>query len=208
MSDNEERRLARRQKRGLRRTEEILHAAGEIFVAQGYDRATTQMIAQRADVSAGSLYQFFPNKEMIAQALAAQCVAHLVELYDTLILAPEVMALPFPGFLDRFIDVLITFNQQNPGYFALLQGSTTSPQLALVLQELRQEVAARMVRVIQILAPVGTPEQWDRLALVAYRIFLALLPLILQAEDTQKDQWIQELKTLLFRYFEPMQVWR
>ena len=98
MNENEARRHARRQTRGLRTAESILQAAGEIFVEYGYDRATTDLIAQRANVSAGSLYQFFPNKEAIAQAFASQAVEQLQQVYDQTILMPEVMELPF----DRF----------------------------------------------------------------------------------------------------------
>lgn len=205
MGENQERRRARRQKRGLLRVEEILHAAGALFAEVGYDNTTTNQIVARAGISPGSLYQFFPHKEAIAQAFAAQAVERLQHLYDDAILVPEVMTLPLPRFIDHFIDALITFNRNNPGYLALLQGSTISPPLARALQDQRQEVSVRMVRVIQALAPQCTPEQCEILAMVTYRIFLALLPLILQADDQQSSAFIHELKAILVRYFEPMQ---
>ncbi|GHO99333.1 TetR family transcriptional regulator [Reticulibacter mediterranei] len=203
MSINRERRQARRQTRGLRRVEDILHAAGEIFMEYGYDRATANMIAQRADVSAGSLYQFFPNKEAIAQAFAAQAVERLQHLYEYTILAPEVVALPFPRFLDTFIDNIIDFNCANPGYFALLHASTLSPELNQILQEQRHGITAALDRVIQILAPGSTPEQREVQTLVAYRVFLALLPLILRADELRRTAIIGEAKALMLRYFAP-----
>lgn len=202
MSDNQGRRRAKHQTRGLRRVEDILQAAGAIFVEYGYDCVTTHMIAQRADVSAGSLYQFFPNKEAIVQAFAARAVEQLQHLYDDAILVPEAMALPASDFLNHVIDILITFNRTNPGYFALLQESTISPHLACVLLNQRQEVSIRMVRVVEILAPHCTHEQCQVLAMVTYRVFLALLPFILQADDQQRSVFIRELKAILFRYFE------
>jgi AcrR family transcriptional regulator len=205
MNENEARRLARRQTRGRRRTESILQAAGEIFVEYGYDRATTELIAQRANVSAGSLYQFFPNKEAIAQAFATQAVEQLQQLYDETILVPEVMELPFDRFLNYSIDILLTFNRNHPGYFALLQGATISPQLAGALQDQRQGLLARMRRAIEVLAPHCSPKQGEVLTTVTYRVFLALLPLILQTEEPQRSVFIRELKAILFRYFEPMQ---
>jgi AcrR family transcriptional regulator len=59
MGENQERRQARRQKRGALRVEEILQAAGALFAEIGYDKVTTNMIAARAGVSRGSLYQSF-----------------------------------------------------------------------------------------------------------------------------------------------------
>jgi AcrR family transcriptional regulator len=205
MHVNRERRLARRQARGLRRVEDILHAAGEIFVEQGYDHTTTQMIAQRADVSAGSLYQFFPNKEAIAQAFAAQAVEQLQLLYDETILVPEIMALPLPRFLDYLIEALVTFNRDHPGYFVLLQGATISPQLAHLLHEQRHGITARLIRITHILAPSCSDEQCEVLAVMSQRIFLALLPLIVQADEQRSRTIIRELKKLMVRYIEPMQ---
>src|SRR6266511_1332655 len=49
----------------------ILDAAAGVFADAGYERATTNAIAAAAGISPGSLYQFFPNKEAIAEALAA-----------------------------------------------------------------------------------------------------------------------------------------
>src|SRR5437764_9433138 len=102
MGENQERRQARRQKRGVLRVEEILTAAGTLFAERGYDKVTTNMIAARAGISPGSLYQFFPNKEAITQAFAAEATKQLHQVYDT-ILSPEGITLPFRDFLDIFI---------------------------------------------------------------------------------------------------------
>ena len=204
MGENQERRHARRQKRGLLRVEEILHTAGELFTEIGYDNTTTNLIIARPGISAGSLYQFFPHKEAIAQAFAAQAVERLQRMYDDHILVPEVMTLPPSRFIDHFIGALVDFNRENTGYFALLQGSTISPQLASILQEQRQAVSERIIRVVQILAPACPPDRCEIIATISYRVFLALLPLILQADDQKRDIFVHELKALLLGYFGPM----
>src|SRR6266542_6598743 len=60
----------RRQARGERRIAQLLDAAGEVFATVGYAAATTNAIAAQAGVSPGTLYQFFPNKQAMAEALA------------------------------------------------------------------------------------------------------------------------------------------
>lgn len=57
----------------------ILEAAARILERQGQDGLTTNAIAQRAGVSVGSLYQYFPNKEAI---LASLIRAKRTELLD------------------------------------------------------------------------------------------------------------------------------
>jgi AcrR family transcriptional regulator len=49
--------------------EQILIAAAQVFEAHGYAAGTTNRIAERAGVSVGTLYQYFPSKEAVAVAL-------------------------------------------------------------------------------------------------------------------------------------------
>jgi AcrR family transcriptional regulator len=47
----------------------IIEAAGQLLVSKGRAAVTTNAVAERAGVSIGSLYQYFPNKEAIFAAL-------------------------------------------------------------------------------------------------------------------------------------------
>ncbi len=78
--------------------EVILEATTHILVEEGYEKANTNRIAERAGISIGSLYQYFPNKESLMSALIEQHsneIAALVEsklkdLFD----APPERAIP------------------------------------------------------------------------------------------------------------------
>src|SRR5713101_1222671 len=110
-----------RRARGQKRIGELLHAAGEVFAEIGYERATTNAIAAKAGVSPGTLYQFFANKQEIAEALA--------NLYTAQNEAIHVAALDVkPGtvslreLIDRTVDPFLTFRQNAPGHDALFIG--------------------------------------------------------------------------------------
>lgn len=63
---------ARKQPKQLRSAqtrELILAAAARVFSEYGYRTGTTNRIAAAADISIGSLYQYFPNKDAILAAL-------------------------------------------------------------------------------------------------------------------------------------------
>jgi AcrR family transcriptional regulator len=47
----------------------LLEATARILVRQGYDRTSTNKIAEAAGVSIGSLYQYFPSKEALVAAV-------------------------------------------------------------------------------------------------------------------------------------------
>lgn len=202
MAENEGRRQARRQSRGLLRADAIVRAAELLFAELGYDKTTTNMIAERAGVSPGSLYQFFPNKEAIAHAYAAEAVIRLHQVYDGL-LAPSTIDLPLAAFIDLFIDVLIAFNRANPGYFALSLASTLSEPLAQVLQEFQAGVQVRLSTLLAARWPQGSATQQQLAGLVAYRIFIAMLPLTLR-QDEQSAMLVGELKAVIYRYLAPL----
>jgi AcrR family transcriptional regulator len=63
------------QRRSRATVEALLAAAAQVFEAHGYAAGTTNRIAERAGVSIGTLYQYFPSKDAIAVALLERHVA-------------------------------------------------------------------------------------------------------------------------------------
>jgi len=63
--------------------EAILEATAHILTEEGYDKASTNRIAERAGVSIGSLYQYFPNKESLMAALMEQHSNEIAELVES-----------------------------------------------------------------------------------------------------------------------------
>src|ERR1700677_2598427 len=68
--------LPKRQ-RGKQRVAELLAAGAAVFAEKGYAAATMTEIAARAGAPIGSLYQFFPSKEALADTLVQNYVALL-----------------------------------------------------------------------------------------------------------------------------------
>jgi len=58
-----------RQDRARFTVDAILEAAAYILARDGWDRLTTNRVAERAGVNIASLYQYFPNKESIVAEL-------------------------------------------------------------------------------------------------------------------------------------------
>jgi AcrR family transcriptional regulator len=63
--------------------EAILEATTHILTEEGYEKANTNRIADRAGISIGSLYQYFPNKEALMAALMEQHSNEIVELVES-----------------------------------------------------------------------------------------------------------------------------
>ncbi|MFG3297092.1 TetR/AcrR family transcriptional regulator [Streptomyces sp. NPDC048179] len=66
-----------RQRHGLRRTEQILEAAEELVAAVGVAAVAMNALARHAGVSPGTLYQYFPHKRAVVDALLRRLAAEL-----------------------------------------------------------------------------------------------------------------------------------
>ena len=58
-----------KRERGKQRVAALMDAGAELFAEKGYEATTMTEIASRAGAAIGSLYQFFPSKEALAEAL-------------------------------------------------------------------------------------------------------------------------------------------
>lgn len=66
------------QRRSAQTVEAVLEAAARILETRGLDGYTTNAVAERAGVSIGSLYQYFPNRDALTVALIERETAQLV----------------------------------------------------------------------------------------------------------------------------------
>ncbi|MDN3241190.1 TetR/AcrR family transcriptional regulator [Glycomyces tritici] len=189
----------KRQARGEKRIEELLDAAAAVFAERGYKAAGTNEIARRAGASPGTLYQFFENKEAIAEALMARYVARLRaahgEAFD-----PAVAELPLPEMLDRIIDPVVAFDRANPGFYALLADPHLSPELASAKKPAQKIMFQRLDQILERRAPGLPAEQRTRTAEVAVHLFRGLLPLIMSAAEEDLPTLVADTKGVLRDY--------
>lgn len=69
----------RRERRIAARKAQILDAAAQVFSRHGYERATTREIAEIADVSEGTLYNYFNSKRDLLIGVAKAYADKLAE---------------------------------------------------------------------------------------------------------------------------------
>jgi AcrR family transcriptional regulator len=113
-----------RQARARRTVEAIVEAAAQVFEREGYARATTDRIAERAGVSIGTLYQYFPNKDALLVALAQQHVdAGVTRVRELLAAGGGSAGLARVGLADilrAFITELVELHRNQPRLHRLL----------------------------------------------------------------------------------------
>lgn len=193
----------RRQARGEMRIAQLLRAAGEIFAEVGYEGATTNAIAARAGASPGTLYQFFPNKQAIAEALAREYAARNQAAHESAS-DPNMLRMPLCELIDRMVDPFLEFRRSAPGFEALFTGSVVSRELAERIQVLHGHLKQRTARLIQMRAPHLSAEAVETAAETTLQIVKGLLPLALNGSPKQREAGARELKLVLERYLAPL----
>ncbi len=101
-----------KQRRSKATFDAILEAGARVLVDEGYERATTNRIAEVAGVGIGSLYEFFPNKDAIftelRRRLNDEMLAVVVQSFR------DVADLPVREAVRRSAEVLIAAHAVNP----------------------------------------------------------------------------------------------
>src|SRR3954464_12978376 len=69
-----------RQARSRATVDCVLEATARVLVKRGFDGLTTNLVAETAGISIGSLYQYFPNKAALVGALIEQHVEDITKL--------------------------------------------------------------------------------------------------------------------------------
>ncbi|WDP88853.1 MAG: TetR/AcrR family transcriptional regulator [Desulfobacter sp.] len=128
----------RKQREKERRRQEILSAAREVFSRKGFNSATMEEIASRAELSPGTLYLYFKNKEELHTSLSIDILAHLgteiSKVVDEEIDVEEKVA----KFRDVFIDVYEMDSSILINLFHLQSGETLHNLSEEVMAELKK----------------------------------------------------------------------
>jgi AcrR family transcriptional regulator len=113
------------QARSQATVDAIVDAAARVLVRDGYGAFTTNRVAERAGVSVGSLYQYFPNKDALLAELKARHIADLERGLD------EAMArvgdAPLPALVAAVIEANVAAHLIDPALHRVL--SAEVPQL-------------------------------------------------------------------------------
>lgn len=126
-----------KQERAAETRQRILDAAAHVFSEHGYAAGTTNRIAERAEVSIGSLYQYFPNKDAVLRALMD---AH-VDAGASLLTARLADGLPaaIEDMLRVFVRAAIDNHRDNPRlHRVLFEEAPRAPAFLARLHELEQ----------------------------------------------------------------------
>jgi AcrR family transcriptional regulator len=191
----------KRNARGEQRQHDLLRAAAAVFGRLGYHETTTNAIAREAGVSPATLYQFFPNKEAVASALAANYAREMAEAERAI---DSEFDLPFTEAIRELLDFCIRFNRKHPEFHTLvldapLSAAAREEKLALG-QAFIDFIAVRLRRKL----PALTRSDAAYHGRVALMIFRGILEELTSAPPSARPRLQQAMRDAILRYLEPV----
>jgi AcrR family transcriptional regulator len=115
------------QQRSAARVERMLEACANLIEEVGYDGVTTTLIAERAGVAVGSLYQFFPDKRAVVQALTMRNLDQFMEMIAGRIGSAQLDH--WWDAVDMVFDAYVTMYREVPGFTQIRFGDVVDLRL-------------------------------------------------------------------------------
>ena len=187
-----------RQARSRARLAQILAAADAILAEEGVEALTVRRIAERAGVAVGSLYQFFPDKGSVVDAVARAYIAEFDGAVEAMVNAASTGDWSDP--VGRIVDEFVGLYRSHPGYVALWSGRHLSPELARADEANNQLIAAGVTRILSEYAGVAAGPALELAAQVAVRVADSLLQYAFSVSPDGDEAVLTELKSLLRMY--------
>jgi len=100
------------QERSRATVDTLLAATTRVLVREGYDRTSTNKIADAAGVSIGSLYQYFPSKEALVAAVIHRHIDQMMEVVRAALV--RVALMPIPEAARELVQVMIDAHRIEP----------------------------------------------------------------------------------------------
>jgi AcrR family transcriptional regulator len=96
----------------------LVEATARILVGEGFDKASTNRIAEVAGVSIGSLYQYFPSKEALVLAVVERHNREIMQLVGASL--AEIETLSLEDAVRRLVGVAIEGHRVDPDLHRVL----------------------------------------------------------------------------------------
>ena len=182
--------------RGVQRVAELLDAGAALFAENGYEATTMTQIAIRAGASIGSLYQFFPSKEVLAEAVFARYVERVTSMLEDL--AKRAPGLSPQGLADRLVELMLDVRKDRDST-AALSGSVSG------IVERRQSFRGANRRQIVAILRAANPKLREKAAAEAAAMIghvLKLVPMLAKEQEDGGQPLVAQVRTMLAAYIE------
>jgi AcrR family transcriptional regulator len=193
-------RRAPQQARSRARVRRLLESADEIVATEGFAALTVRRLAEAADVRIGTIYQFFPDKDALVDALARRYIA----MFDAMIeeLVAQAQDEHWDDVVDTVIDAAVALYRSHPGYVAIWSGRHLSPALQQADDANNTAIASGLRRILTAQFDLPDTDTLARACQVAVHTTDALLQLAFRLDPAGDQAILDEARRLQRLYLD------
>jgi AcrR family transcriptional regulator len=193
-------RRAPQQARSRARVRRLLESADEIVATEGFPALTVRRLAEAADVRIGTIYQFFPDKDALVDALARRYIA----MFDAMIeeLVAQAQNEHWDDVVDTVIDAAVALYRSHPGYVAIWSGRHLSPALQQADDANNAAIASGLRRILTAQFELPDSDMLARACQVAVHTTDALLQLAFRLDPAGDQATLDEARRLQRLYLD------
>lgn len=186
------------QGRSVARVQRMLDACAELVDEVGYEALTTTLLAERAGAAIGSVYQFFPDKRAVVQALTVRNLeAYLERLAKRL---AESQFAHWWDAVDAAIDEYIAMHRLVPGFRALHFGDVVDVHLLDDDRDNNAVIADQLTQLLVDELSVPNSERLGFALAIAVEAGDALIKLAFRRDPEGDEAVLTEAKALIREY--------
>lgn len=193
------------QSRSKAMYDSILEATTHLLSEKGYAATTTNHIADRAGISIGSLYQYFPNKESIAVELLQRHIVNGLDYMNPLITHAMKSKGNPAKMVKAFIEAACDHHTDNPSLHKVLEEEVPHP--AHIREALRQNedlFAEAIVHWIEQHSPRKVSNLHVAAKLVYFMVkTMAHWYILSQQTEIERDVFVDEMTAIVMSYLFP-----
>lgn len=149
------------QRRSRDTIDTIFEATIQVLLANGFEKTTTIQIADRAGVSVGSLYQYFPNKSALLAAIVRRHVGGVVDA--TIAACKSVHGKSIEAMCATMMDVFVDAKTRRPDISRALY----LPTAAVNGDEIVKEESRRCAQAVHDMLITATDATFDQPLIVS-----------------------------------------
>ncbi|GAA0989800.1 MULTISPECIES: TetR/AcrR family transcriptional regulator [Nocardiopsis] len=180
------------------RVQRMLDCCAELLDEVGYDNLSTTRIAERAGVAIGSVYQFFPDKKAITQALGLRFLDQFGARVTERI--ADASFSHWTAAVDAVVDEYIDMHRHVPGFRSLHFGDIVDTRLLNGGADNNRVISIRLRRIIVSVTGIPDDDALDRAVHVAVEAADAVLKLAFRDDADGDTRLIGEAKRLVSSY--------
>ncbi|MGW8531258.1 MULTISPECIES: TetR/AcrR family transcriptional regulator [Nocardiopsidaceae] len=180
------------------RVQRMLDCCAELLDEVGYDNLSTTRIAERAGVAIGSVYQFFPDKKAITQALGLRFLDQFGARVTERI--ADTSFSHWTAAVDAVVDEYIDMHRHVPGFRSLHFGDIVDTRLLNGGADNNRVISIRLRRIIVSVTGIPDDDALDRAVHVAVEAADAVLKLAFRDDADGDTRLIGEAKRLVSSY--------